>query len=68
MQIGTSGDTGSAAIEAVRHLDSVDIVVLYPANERYYSRRGGGGDICPDHHSSIKTSADLLAMWGMVAN
>ena len=26
----TSGDTGSAAIEAVRHCASVDIVVLYP--------------------------------------
>ena len=26
----TSGDTGSAAIEAVRHCDRVDIVVLYP--------------------------------------
>lgn len=27
----TSGDTGSAAIEAVRHLPNVDIVVLHPA-------------------------------------
>lgn len=26
----TSGDTGSAAIEAVRHCDRVDIVMLYP--------------------------------------
>jgi threonine synthase len=27
----TSGDTGSAAIDAVRHCDHVDIVILYPA-------------------------------------
>ena len=28
--VGTSGDTGSAAIESVRGLDNVDIVVLLP--------------------------------------
>lgn len=28
--VGTSGDTGSAAIEAVRGLDNVDIIVLLP--------------------------------------
>ncbi|MEZ5297656.1 MAG: threonine synthase [Ilumatobacteraceae bacterium] len=27
----TSGDTGSAAIDGVRHCDNVDIVILYPA-------------------------------------
>jgi threonine synthase len=26
----TSGDTGSAAIDAVRHCDNIDIVILYP--------------------------------------
>lgn len=30
LQTGTSGDTGSAAIEAVRGLEWVDIVVLLP--------------------------------------
>ena len=30
----TSGDTGSAAIEAVRHCERVDIVVLYPTVPR----------------------------------
>jgi threonine synthase len=33
----TSGDTGSAAIEAVRHCDRVDIVILYP--------RGGPSEV-----------------------
>ena len=33
----TSGDTGSAAIEAVRHCDRVDIVMLYP--------RGGPSEV-----------------------
>lgn len=33
----TSGDTGSAAIEAVRHCDRVDIVILYP--------QGGPSDV-----------------------
>ena len=28
--IGTSGDTGSAAIESVKGLPAVDIIVLYP--------------------------------------
>ena len=27
---GTSGDTGSAAMEAVRGLDQIDIIVLLP--------------------------------------
>ena len=28
--VGTSGDTGSSAMEAVRDLDGIDILVLYP--------------------------------------
>ena len=28
--VGTSGDTGSSAIEAVRNLDRIEIIVLYP--------------------------------------
>jgi threonine synthase len=31
--VGTSGDTGSSAIEAVRGLPSIDIVVLYPLQD-----------------------------------
>lgn len=31
--VGTSGDTGSAAIEAVKGLNNVDIMVLYPLKE-----------------------------------
>ena len=30
--IGTSGDTGSAAISAVRGLSQIDIIVLLPKN------------------------------------
>ena len=30
MLVGTSGDTGSSAIEAVRQFDNISIVVLYP--------------------------------------
>ena len=30
----TSGDTGSAAVEAFRGLDQVDIFILYPARPR----------------------------------
>ena len=30
--VGTSGDTGSSAIEAVRHIDNISICVLYPVN------------------------------------
>jgi len=32
--VGTSGDTGSAAIEAVKSLNNIHITVLYPSNNR----------------------------------
>lgn len=35
--VGTSGDTGSAAIEAVRHSEYVNIFVLYPGGGRITS-------------------------------
>ena len=31
--IATSGDTGSAAIQAVKSSENIDIVVLHPANK-----------------------------------
>ena len=32
--VGTSGDTGSAAVEALAGLDKLDLIVLYPGNNR----------------------------------
>lgn len=32
--VGTSGDTGSAAVESLAGLDKLDLIVLYPGNNR----------------------------------
>ena len=49
--VGTSGDTGSSAIEAVRGLPNVDIVVLYPLPG------------CECQHAIAEESLTMPASW-----
>eukprot|EP00193_Tetraselmis_chui_P002577 CAMPEP_0177758094 /NCGR_PEP_ID=MMETSP0491_2-20121128/4004_1 /TAXON_ID=63592 /ORGANISM="Tetraselmis chuii, Strain PLY429" /LENGTH=501 /DNA_ID=CAMNT_0019273811 /DNA_START=209 /DNA_END=1714 /DNA_ORIENTATION=- len=46
MLVGTSGDTGSAAIEAVREIPEIGIVVLYPSREHSNVSRSQEVQIC----------------------